>query len=179
MIAAAGFLLFAIPSVGGSYWKTFFPGFFVLGLGLSVSVAPLTTVVMSSVESDRAGTASGVNNAVARVAGVLAIAILGVLMVRAFGYKLHDSLARLHLSSEVMSYFQSNLTKLGGLQVPSTLDPGMAAAARACVVEAFVFGFRLVMFICATLAVASAVTAWRMIPSPGAHGVQSTEIGPT
>lgn len=174
MIAAVGFLLFAIPSVGGSYWETFFPAFFVLGLGLSVSVAPLTTVVMSSVGSDRAGTASGVNNAVARVAGVLAIAILGVLMVRAFGYKLHDSLARLHLAPDVMSYFQSNLTKLGALQTPSTLDPGTAAAARACVVEAFVFGFRLVIFICAILAVASAVTAWRMIPSTGAHDVEST-----
>jgi predicted MFS family arabinose efflux permease len=174
MIAALGFLLFAIPSVGGSYWKAFFPAFFVLGLGLSVSVAPLTTVVMSSVESDRAGTASGVNNAVARVAGVLAIAILGVLMVRAFGYKLHDSLARLHLAPDVMSYFQSNLTKLGALQTPSTLDPGTAAAARACVVDAFIFGFRLVIFICATLAVASAVTAWRMIPSGRTQTARST-----
>jgi EmrB/QacA subfamily drug resistance transporter len=174
MIAAVGFMLFAIPSVGGSYWKTFFPAFFVLGLGLSVSVAPLTTVVMSSVESDRAGTASGINNAVARVAGVLAVAILGVVMVRAFGYKLNDSLAHLNLAPDVASYFHSNAIKLGGVQVPSTLDPGTAEAMRSYIAQAFVFGFRLVISICAVLAMASAVTAWRMIPSGETQAVRST-----
>jgi EmrB/QacA subfamily drug resistance transporter len=174
MIAAAGFLLFAVPSVGGSYWATFLPAFVVLGLGMAVSVAPLTTVVMSSVAPDRAGTASGINNAVARVAGVLAIAILGVVMVHAFGHKLADSLVRLHLAPGVVRGIQSNLVKLGGLEVPRSLDTGTAAAVRDDITQAFVFGFRLIMVICAGLAMASAGIALRMIPSGVAAPIENS-----
>ena len=95
LIAALGFALFAVPSVGGSYWKTFFPAVIVLGFGMAVTVAPLTTVVMNSVSQDRVGAASGINNAVARVAGVLAIAVLGIVMVNAFGFRLNRDLAQL------------------------------------------------------------------------------------
>jgi EmrB/QacA subfamily drug resistance transporter len=165
LIAAAGFILFALPSVGATYWRTFFLPFVVLGLGLAVSVAPLTTVVMGSVEPDRAGTASGINNAVARVAGVLAIAIVGLVMVKAFAGKLQDSLAPLDLSSSVRREIQSNMFKLGALEVPSGVDSNTSSTIHSAITRAFVFGFRVVMLACAALSVASAGVALRMIPS--------------
>jgi EmrB/QacA subfamily drug resistance transporter len=165
LIAAAGFALFAVPNVGASYWKTFFPAYVVLGLGMAISVAPLTTVVMSSVEQDRAGTASGINNAVARVAGVLAIAILGIAMVKAFSSSLNHILARQLLPPGILQYIQSNEIKLAGLDLPSGLDAETTAVIRVSISRAFVFGFRTVMLVCAGLSLASAVVAWLMIPA--------------
>ena len=165
LIAAAGFLLFAVPSVGGSYWTTFFPAFLVLGSGMAVSVAPLTTVVMSSVDQARAGTASGINNAVSRVAGVLAVAVFGIVMVSAFSDRLQQSLAGSNLASDALHQIQSGVIRLAGLEVPAGLDEQTSAAIRNAIAHAFVFAFRLVMLLCAALAVASAAVASRMIPS--------------
>jgi EmrB/QacA subfamily drug resistance transporter len=164
LITAIGFALFVMPGIGVSYWKGFFPAFVVLGFGFAVSVAPLTTVVMGSVPQDRAGTASGVNNAVARVAGVLAIAIFGILMVKLFSASLNRSLAGSHLAPGVLQYVQSNEIKLAGLEPPAGLDAATTGLIRAAVAHAFVFGFRMVMLICAALSVASSVAASLMIP---------------
>ena len=165
LIAAAGFLLFALPSFNAHYWTSFFPAFIVLGLGMAVSVAPLTAAVMGSVDPDRAGTASGINNAVARVAGVLAIAVLGVIMVAAFANHLRHSLSSERLSPQIATELEANVSKLGSLDAPSNHDPQSAATVRVIVSGSFIFGFRIVMLICAGLAIGSAIIAARMIPS--------------
>ncbi len=162
-IAAIGFALFSVPAVGNSYWRSFFPAMIVLGFGMAITVAPVTTVVMNSLEEERAGMASGINNAVARVAGVLAIAVLGIVMVKAFGFRLDRSLAGLSLSSYVRQEVQASEIKLAGLQLPAGLDPTADAAITESVKESFVYGFRIVMSICAGLSLASAAVAWLMI----------------
>jgi MFS family permease len=173
LIAATGFVLFAVPGVGTNYWKAFFPAFVVLGLGMAISVAPLTTVVMGSVDKNRAGAASGVNNAVARVAGVLAIAILGIVMVRLFSYSLNLSLTPGVLAPNILQYVRSNEIKLAGLEAPSGLDADASALIRMSISNAFVFGFRAVMLICASLCLASAAVASLMIPAKTSGGVKS------
>jgi len=169
LIAALGFLLFAIPSLNARYWTTFFPAFVVLGLGMATSVAPLTTVVMNSVDQQRAGVASGINNAVARVAGVLAVAVLGATMVAVFSHALQHSVASLNLNAELVHELQSNATRLGGLGPSANTDPQTAAAIRSVVSESFVFGFRVIMLLCAALAIGSAAISWRIIPSQRAQ----------
>jgi predicted MFS family arabinose efflux permease len=167
LIAALGFVLFAVPSVGDTYWKAFFPAIVVLGFGMAVTVAPLTTVVMNSVDQDRVGTGSGINNAVARVAGVLAIAVFGMVMVNAFGSRLDHTLAHVSLPPDILREIHADKIKLAGMQVPTGLDPATKAAIKAAIGEAFVSGFRIVILICASLSVASAAVAWRIIPEDG------------
>jgi len=163
LMVAFGFVLFSLPSTGGSYWTTFFPAMIVLGLGMAVSVAPLTTVVMGSIAQDRAGTASGINNAVARVAGLLAIAVLGVVMVSEFAVHLDRSLSGAAVPENVRSELQSNAIRLGALRPPAGIDFATAAAIESSITASFLFGFRLMMWICAALALAGAAVTWRMI----------------
>jgi hypothetical protein len=118
---------------------------------------------MDTVDSNRAGTASGINNAVARVAALLAVAILGIAMVSAFSYRMNQSLKQLNLPADVTHSLQSNEIKLAALPIPAGMDSSTAAALRTSIDRAFVSGFRLIMLICASLAVASAGFAWRMI----------------
>ena len=164
--SACGFLLFSLPSVGGSYWITFFPAIVVLGLGMAISVAPLTTVVMDAVDQDRVGTASGINNAVSRVAGLLAIAVFGVMMVAGFSGQLNRRLKTLAVSTGVRAELQSNESRLAALRPPAGIEPDVAAAIESSISASFVFSFRLVMWVCAALALVSGATAWRMIPGP-------------
>ncbi len=164
LITAVGFVLFTVPGVGGKYWTTFFPAIIVLGLGMAVTVAPLTTAVMNSVSQDRVGTASGINNAVARMAGVLAIAILGIVMVDGFGSRLNHRIKNMSLPPDIVQEVRANETKLAGQQLPPGLDHSLRIALRDAITDAFVFGFRIIMLLCAGLSIASAAAAWLMIP---------------
>jgi EmrB/QacA subfamily drug resistance transporter len=174
VITALGYVLFIIPSVGGSYWTTFFPAAVVLGLGMATSVAPLTTTVMSAVAKSRAGTASGINNAISRTAGLLGIAVLGLVMLHAFNRELDRHSAQLNIAPEAQHFIDEQRIQLAGVELPSSIDEETRAALRQAINESFVFGFRLVMAAAAGLALASALSAFMMIEGkalPSTEGV--------
>jgi MFS family permease len=154
-IAGVGFALYALPGVGGSYWTTFFPAACVLGLGMSITIAPLTTTVMNALSPGLAGTASGVNNAVSRVAGLLAIAVFGIVLTQGFNTALQAGLAS-GVPADVVQSVMAQKAKLAGIEVTNE-------AARQAVDAAFVAGFRRVMVLSAGLAVLSAVAAGVLI----------------
>ena len=157
-IAALGLALYARPGIGGTYWTTFFPAVVVLGFGMAVTVAPLTTTVMGAVDPRHAGAASGVNNAVARVAGLLAIAVFGVVLARTFDARVRPRLDHLALSSPAREGIDRELPKMAGADIAQVLSilPPERRVVRAIIEDGFVFAFRLVMISSAGLALAAA-----------------------
>lgn len=159
LIAAVGLGLLAVPGSGGSYWTSFFPAMTVLGLGMAVSVAPLTTTVMRSAGDQYAGAASGINNAVAYVAALLAVALLGSLAVGAFRTALDQRLERLHTAPAIAQALQNEVRKLAATPVPIYVDAATQQALRRAIDESFVASFRIVMLITAVAALLSALCA--------------------
>lgn len=158
LIAAAGFALLALPGTHASY-RAFLPGIAVMGLGMALAVAPLTTTVMNAVGPEHAGTASGVNNAVSRVAGLLAVAVFGYLMASIFEPRLQQALASSGLSGDVVAAVWSQRDKLAAISLPHGLTAETAAAAREAVHGSFVAGYRWIMVVSTALSLASAAVA--------------------
>jgi len=129
----------------------------VLGIGLAISVAPLTTAVMESVPSREAGVASGVNNAVSRIAGLLAVAVFGLVLSAGFNRTLNRKLEQMQLSPAGRGSTETQRSKLAGAQISDPL-------VRHAFDEAFVSGYRDVIWISVGLALLSALSA-RMIQS--------------
>lgn len=160
ILAAAGFAMFALPGIGGSYWMTFFPAAVVLGCGGAFFVAPLTTTAMNAVPAEQAGIASGINNAVARTAGLIAIAGLGLALASTFDMRLDVEMTKLNLAPATIAQVdrqRGNL--LSGeslnLRVPASQMSSLTGAVR----TSYVAGFRETMIVAATLALCAAIVA--------------------
>ena len=163
-VAATGLALFMLPGAeAGSYWRSFFPAVLLMSLGMAASVAPLTTVVMGAVEERHAGIASGVNNAVSRTAGLLSIAVLGIVMTGAFARDFRDRLQSLNLPAEARVALESQTSRLASITIPNELERESKQLVERAVRKSFVGGFRLVILIAAALALASGLFAWLLI----------------
>jgi EmrB/QacA subfamily drug resistance transporter len=166
-LAGVGFFLFALPGLTngpGSYWWTYFPGSLLLGLGMGLTVAPLTATVMGSAPAQSSGAASGINNAVARTAGVLAVAILGALALTVFSNGLTTRATALDLPAESLSALQSQANRLAEAAPPAGLSADQTRAVEAVIGWSFVETFRWVAIIGAVLAWVSALLGGWLVP---------------
>jgi len=163
-IVAIAFLLFALPGTEGSYWTTFFPAALVLGIGMAITVPPLTTAVMSAVPRQQAGTASGINNAVARTAGLIAIAIFGVIVTTVFNRELTSQLDAIpNLSPATRQAVEAQRLDLAAARPPEGTPPQTAAAIDDAIDSSFITGFRVAMVIGAAMALLGAAGAWWLV----------------
>jgi predicted MFS family arabinose efflux permease len=162
LLVGTGFVALALPGLTrgpGDYWTTYLPGILIMGLGMGLTVAPLTTTVMGSVSSDHAGVASGINNAVARQAGVVAIAVFGTVALVSFSRALDTKTSALALTPAQQTALHDQASKLGDAKPPASLDVGTTAAVAQAIDRAFVDTFRVIALIAAALCWISAALA--------------------
>jgi EmrB/QacA subfamily drug resistance transporter len=164
-LAGSGFAAFALCGVGRPYVLSFFPAAVLLGLGGAGFVAPLTTAVMSSAGEERAGTASGINNAVSRTAGLIAIALFGIVLAHTFDAQLPRALGAAHASPAAFATAQRERARMLSGDVPAEVrDAADRAALRRATDEAYTAGFDAVMLTCAALCWTAALLALATLP---------------
>jgi EmrB/QacA subfamily drug resistance transporter len=159
-VTALGFLLLMLPGPDADYFSGFLPGIVVMAIGMTVSVTPLTTVVMQSLDAHHAGIASGVNNTASRLAGVLAVAGMTALAVALFAPALAHELQSAGIPGELAARLQSGAGQLAELAPPADTSPVLKQATHNAIGLAYVRTFRWIMLGCALLAAAGGVVAW-------------------
>jgi EmrB/QacA subfamily drug resistance transporter len=152
LVAGLGFALLLRVGIGGSYWMTFFPAVLVLGFGMAISVAPLTTTVMNAVPQSQAGIASGINNAVSRIAGLLAVAVFGLMLFAGFNHALDRRLDALSLTPAERHDVDRVRPNLAATETANPL-------VNRAIAESFLSGYRIVLWAAIGLVIASALSA--------------------
>jgi hypothetical protein len=158
LVAALGLLLLRAADAHPDYARQVLPGLLVFALGLTMTVAPLTAAVLSSVAPERAGVASGVNNAIARIAGLLAIAVVGAVVSSSFVAALDGKLPPRAIAQARAQPLVTN--------VPAAVPRGQRARAEATLTDASVHAFRAGLDICALLLAAGGLIAAAGVRNP-------------
>nr|MBA2395908.1 MFS transporter [Ktedonobacteraceae bacterium] len=159
LIASIGLVLLARPMIGGTYWTTFFPALLVLAVGISTTVTPLTTTVMGAVESQHAGLASGINNAVSRLAALISVAVFSIVVLSVFAGQLDSRLSASGVAPTVQQQLDVQQTRLVGMQIPTAITGPSRVTLEQTIKESFVVAFRVVMLTASVLALVSALIA--------------------
>jgi EmrB/QacA subfamily drug resistance transporter len=165
-VISVGFALLSLPGTGGPYWSTFLLPMVALGFGMAITVAPLTTTVLNSVAGHQTGVASGINNAVAQVASLLLIAVLGTVGIATLNHALDRHVAKIEATPEVQKIVD---TARKGFVIPamhSDANDATRQTARTIIADSFLDTIRHVMLIAAVLALASALAAALTIRNP-------------
>jgi MFS family permease len=166
-VAAVGFLLLSMPPADHFRWVTaLLPALIVLGLGMATTVAPLTATVLNSVSEQDTGLAAGINNAVARVAGLVAIAAFGVVASGVFDRALDRRLSESGMPALAAKIPPAERRKLGAAQAPPGATGRESREVRQAIAGALTDSFQVSMRIAAGLAVLSSVCALALIRSP-------------
>ena len=170
-LAVAAFIAFAAIGVGRPYWVSVFPAVLLFGFGAAAFVAPLTTLVMGAVESTHAGVASGINNAVSRTAGLLAIALLGIVLANVFSTTIERNLRGGSIAPATRATVEAQLPKIvGGAPASGIADPQQRTAVGVAIRAAYAHGFSVVMLVSAVFALLAAGLALdpalRVAPRP-------------
>jgi EmrB/QacA subfamily drug resistance transporter len=164
-IAALGMLALAIPGEQAKSFAGFLPGIVLIGIGITLCVAPLTTIVMNSVNARETGVASGINNTAARLAGLLAIAIMTTIAVPVFRDALARDLTQQRRPAQTTAALTARASQLAELAAPPGVSAQQGATIHRSVANAYVHTFRILVAICAALALLSSVIALTLLPA--------------
>jgi EmrB/QacA subfamily drug resistance transporter len=175
VLAGCAFLLYARPGVdAGSYWTSYFPAVLLLGIGATLFIAPLTTTVFDSSDPALSGVASGINNAVARTAGLLAIALFGVVFTGVFSAGFAARLNGAHVSDRARTLAVEQTARFAAGSVPSDVPVADRPAVTVAVKDAYLSGFRGVQYASAGVAFLAALIAWFALPRRTKPGAPAT-----
>jgi MFS family permease len=162
-LASLAFLVLTVPGVGANYWLTFLPGELMFGIGNGLTFVPLTAIALGALPARYSGVASGLNNAVARIAQMLAVAVFGLIMATVFRASLLEQTSAQPLPAEARAQLAAEARNLGATRPPASLDAAAAQAVTVAVRESFVVAFRQILLISFGVAVTGLFLFWLFV----------------
>jgi EmrB/QacA subfamily drug resistance transporter len=165
LLVSIGMFTLIIPGKGANFFLTYLPGLLLFGLGMACVIAPLTKSALS-VDPKYSGAASGVNNAVSRTAALLAVALLGAIMATMFSSHLIKDVTSSSLTQSQKQQIIAQKNRLGGITIPQSFDGTAKHTAQVAIDESFLYSFRVIIGIAASLALLSSFVSFLLIHNP-------------